>query len=101
MDRISDATRFWIESDIAEQFERARGQIAASWIENRVVVRERHVFEPRGRDIFIKRRPPAVATLKTQLPIERAPKSTFQSPIFLRPNESQCHQHHRGVVHAG
>src|SRR5437016_5121691 len=78
MDRISDATRFWIESDVAEQFERARGQIAASWIENRVVVRERHVFEPRGRDIFIKRRPPAVATLKTQLPIERAPKSTFQ-----------------------
>src|SRR5204863_8231027 len=61
MDRISDATRFWIESDVAEQFERARGQIAASWIENRVVVRERHVFEPRGRDIFIKRRPPAVA----------------------------------------
>src|SRR2546430_3991948 len=47
MDRIADATRFRVETDVAEQFQRARGQIAASRIENRVVIRERHVFEDR------------------------------------------------------
>src|SRR5213596_4220737 len=72
MDRISDATRFWIESDVAEQFECARGQIAASWIENRVVVRERHVFEPRRGNVFVESGPAAVAALKAELPIECA-----------------------------
>src|SRR2546430_7295384 len=47
MNRVADAADFRIETDVAEQFERACGEIAARRIENRVVIRERHVFEPR------------------------------------------------------
>src|SRR5207302_10961662 len=101
VNRIPDATRLRIETDVAEQLQCAGGQIAASWIENRVVIRERHIFQPRGGNIFIKRRPAAIAALEAELPAESAPKGPFQSPTVLRPNESQRHQHHRGVVNIG
>ena len=98
---MPDATRLRIETDVAEQLQRARGQIAASWIENRVVIRERHVFQPGCRDIFIERSPAAIAALETKLPIERPPKGFFEFRSIFRLNESQRHQHHRGVVDIG
>src|SRR6266699_6710518 len=63
-----------VEIDVAKKLERASGQIAASWIENRIVISERHVFEPRRRHVFVERGPAAIVALKTELPIKGAPK---------------------------
>src|SRR5437868_4378930 len=59
MDCIADPANFRIKIDVAEQFQSARGQIAAGRIENGVVIRERHVLEPRRRDVLIECGPTA------------------------------------------
>jgi len=43
-----------IESNVTKQLKRARGQIAAGGVQNRVVIGKRHVFQPWRGDIFIK-----------------------------------------------
>src|SRR4029077_19005646 len=44
---ISHAPGAAIKPNVTKQLKRARSQIAAGWIENRVVIRKRHVFQPR------------------------------------------------------
>src|SRR5213080_640379 len=63
-----------VEIDVAKKLERARGEITASWIENRIVIGERHVFRPRGRHVFVERSPATILALETELPSNCAAK---------------------------
>ena len=91
-----------IESDVTEQLQRARGQIAAGRIENRVVIGERHVFQPRRRHILIERGPAAIVDIGNSI-ASRARARTIASSASRssRPHQTQRHQHHRGVVRVG
>src|SRR4029450_3130270 len=47
---VAHALRFGIETNVTKQFQCARGQITAGWIENRIVMAKGHVFKrSRGR----------------------------------------------------
>ena len=67
-----------VEPDIAEELECARGQIAASRIENGVVIGERHVFQPWCGDVFVKRGPTAIVALETEQPRKCATKDCIE-----------------------
>src|SRR6266480_7427235 len=75
LDCVTDILGTGITTNVTQQLERARGQVAAGWIENCVVIGKRHVFEPRCRHIFVECRPAAIPTLKAKLPVERAAKN--------------------------
>ncbi len=62
------------------------------------MIGERHVLQPMARDILVEGRPAAVAALEAQLPVKRALEDLRQLRLFVRPDQPQRHQHHRGVV---
>ena len=69
-DCVADTPGAGIKTNVPQQLERARSQVAAGWIENCIVIGERHVFEPRCRHVFVKRSPAAIFTLEAHLPVE-------------------------------
>src|SRR5439155_24177554 len=71
---VSHRRMIWGEIDVAKKLERARGQITTSWIENRIVIGERHVFQPLGCHVFVERSPATILALETELPSNRAAK---------------------------
>src|SRR5204862_5980475 len=79
----------------------ACSQIAACWIENRIVVGKWHVFEPRRRHFFVKRGPAAVVTLEAELPTKRTAIAFVERLSIFRVDQSQRHYHHRRVVSVG
>ena len=87
-----------IKIDVTKKLKRARGQIAARWIENRVVVGEGHVFQPRGCHVFIERGPAAILALETQLPSNCPAEQFIERLSILRTNQAQRHQDHCRVV---
>src|SRR5437763_1639245 len=60
LDGVADGSRLRIEPNVTEQLECACGKVTACWIENRIVIGKRHVFQPWGGDILIKRSPTAI-----------------------------------------
>src|SRR5262249_61551398 len=83
---VPNALRVSIESDVPKQFQCARSEIATSWIEDCVVIRKRHVLQPLGRYVFIKRSPAAIITLETELPPKRSTKEFIERLPVLRLN---------------
>src|SRR5262249_5461457 len=77
-DRIVNACRVAIEPDVSEQLERSRSHVTAGGIENRIVIRKRHIFQPRSRHVLVEGRPAAIATLETELPPKRATKKFLE-----------------------
>src|SRR5437660_3360707 len=71
---VSHRRMIRVEIDVAKKLERARGQITTSWIENRIVIGERHVFQPLGCHVFVERSPATIFALETELPSNRAAK---------------------------
>ena len=78
MHGFADRGLLRVEVDVAEEFQGARGQVAAGRIENGVMIREGHVLQPMLRHFLIEGRPASVAALKTELPREGAPKHFAQ-----------------------
>jgi hypothetical protein len=80
-----------VEVDVTEKLERARRQITASWIQNRIVIGEGHVFEPTVNHVLVESSPPAIATLKAQLPGQSALEQILVAVFIFRMNQAQCH----------
>ena len=91
LDGVADGSRLRIEPNVTEQLECACGKVTACWIENRIVIGKRHVFQPWGGDILIKRSPTAIATLETELPIQCASKCFVERLRIFRTNQPQRH----------
>src|SRR5207244_7959315 len=53
-----------VEVDVTEKLKCPRRQIAASRIQNRVVIGEGHIFKPAVNQILVESGPAAIATLK-------------------------------------
>src|ERR1041385_2490240 len=87
-----------IEPDIAEQLKRACSQIAASRVEDRIVIGKGHVFEPWRRYILVKSGPAAIVALETKLPSNCATKHCIERLRVCGPYRTQRHQHHRCIV---
>ena len=68
-------------ADVAEQLQHAAGDVAQVGIEHRVVIGERHVFEPALGDVLVEGRPAAVAALEAQQPI-----AAHAGTVSLRPS---------------
>ena len=93
-----------IVTDVAEQLERATGEVAASGVENRVVIGKWDILEPMLGDIPVKRRPAAVAALEGEQPVQRALEHLLSTARFLiapGADHPQADEHHRGVVGIG
>src|SRR5204862_6466916 len=80
-----------IEVEVTQKFERARSQIAAGRIQNRVVIGEGHIFQPAVDHVLVERGPSAVATLKAQLPSQSAFEQIFVGRFVFRTHEPQRH----------
>src|SRR4030095_7392753 len=91
LDSIANRLRLGIEANVTEQLERARGQGAARWVENRFVIGKRHVSQPRRCDVLIKRSPTTIPALKTKLPIQRAAKDLIEHLRITWPDQPQSH----------
>src|SRR5205823_4384241 len=65
---------FPVEIDVAKQFQRSRSQIAASRIEDRVVIGKRHILQPAIDHVLVECGPAAIAALKAELPGQSATK---------------------------
>ena len=72
-----------VEVDVTEKLERARRQIAAGRIENRVVIGKGHVFEPTVDHVLVEGGPAAIATLEAQLPGQSALEQIFVAVLDL------------------
>src|SRR5947199_171394 len=88
---VADGPGLRIEPNVTEELECACGKVAARWIENRIVIGKRHVFQPWRGDILIKCGPTAIATLETKLPIQRASKRFIERLRIFRTNQPQRH----------
>src|SRR5207247_10962795 len=95
---IAHAPLLGIETNVTKQLQRPCSQIAACWIENRIVVGKWHVFEPRRRHFFVKRGPAAVVTLEAELPTKRTAKDFVERLSVFRLDQVHRHSEHRSVV---
>ena len=56
------------KSEIAKNLEHPRRDVAATRIQNRIVIRKRDILEKRVLHVFVERSPTAVSVLKAQQP---------------------------------
>src|SRR6059058_5132150 len=91
LNRVLYASISSVEVDVTEKLDRPRRQIAAGRIQNRVVIGEGHIFEPTVNHVLVEGSPPAIATLKAQLPGQSALEQIFVAVFIFRMNQAQRH----------